>query len=110
MHKMTLRELQLLLVPWVERNFPNRPWQMPLMGISEEVGELNHALLKQWQAIRGTPEQHEAKAKDAVGDIIIFLLDLCNARGWDIQAIIDETWGQVSHRDWITDPQDGNHV
>lgn len=62
--------------------------------------KLSHALLKQKQNIRGTAEEHEAAAKDAVGDIVVFLAELCNARGWDLELIASETWSQVRRRDW----------
>lgn len=97
---MNLKDLQREQVEWVQRNFPGRPWQMPLMGVSEELGELNHALLKQWQGIRGSHEKHEKDAMDAVGDIVIFLSDLCTARGWDLGGIVQRTWDKVKERDW----------
>lgn len=100
---MNLRQLQTELAPWVARNFGAVPWQMPLMGVSEEVGELNHALLKQWQGVRGTAAEHEAAAKDAVGDIVVFLANLCIQRGWDFGAIVEETWAKVSRRDYRSD-------
>lgn len=104
---LTLSKLQEEQRPWVEHNFGDRPWQQPLMGISEEVGELNHALLKQWQGIRGTKEKLEREAQDAVGDIVIFLSDLCSSRGWDFQEIIETTWAKVKKRDWKADSQNG---
>jgi NTP pyrophosphatase (non-canonical NTP hydrolase) len=104
---MNLRKLQEEQRAWVAHNFGDRPWQMPLMGVAEEVGELNHALLKQWQGIRGTNAEHEEAAKDAVGDIVVFLADLCSARGWDFGAIVEETWSKVLRRDWRADPENG---
>lgn len=72
----------------------------PLLKAQDSVGRLAHALLKQKQGIRGTKEEHEAKAKDAVGDIVIFLLDVCNRRGWSFAEIVAETWAEVRKRDW----------
>lgn len=60
-----------------------QPWE-PLMGIGEEVGELQHAHLKLQQGIRGTPAELEAKARDAVGDIIIYTAGFCNAMNLDM--------------------------
>lgn len=104
---MTLKDLQDQQRAWVAHNFGDRPWQMPLMGVSEEVGELNHALLKQWQGIRGSWHEHEDNAKDSVADIVIFLADLCSARGWDFDAIVTETWEKVLKRDWKADAKTG---
>jgi NTP pyrophosphatase (non-canonical NTP hydrolase) len=77
------------------------------MGIVEEIGELSHALLKQEQGIRGTWLDHETAAKDAVGDIVVFLACLCVLRGWDLAAIVDATWSEVRKRDWKARPHVG---
>ena len=93
---------------WAARNFGEAArWEDPFMGLVEEVGELAHALLKQRQGIRGTPEQLEEEAQDAVGDIVIYLADLCHRRRWDLPAIVRATWSRVSRRDWKAHPEDG---
>jgi len=97
---MHLRQVQDEQVPWVNHNFPGRPAWQPLLGAVEELGELAHAHLKADQEIRGTAEEHEEAAKDAVGDIVIFLADYCTARGWDMEDIVTETWNSVKMRDW----------
>lgn len=99
-----LRKLQDEQRPWVKHNFGDRPSWMPLLGIMEELGELAHAHLKQAQGIR-TSEDHEAMAKDAVADIVIFLADYCSSRGFDLEALVTETWAQVRQRDWKADPK-----
>lgn len=155
---------------WVARNFPDeqgRPEQS-VFGVVEELGELAHAHLKEQQGIRGTAEEHQAAAKDAIGDLTVYLLGImryyelpspllsdgyiaadaddallhlaaavgrlsscltvgsvlapndvttgriaglsrayCKARGWDYDAIVLETWGKVSQRDWAADPVAG---
>ena len=103
---ISLERLQHELKPWVERNYGSRPAYWPLLGVGEEVGELMHAHLKQEQGIR-KGEDHIANAKDAVGDIMVYLADYCNARGWDMQEILDETWAKVRERDWVKDPVRG---
>ena len=85
---ITLSDLQGELRLWQEHNFPGRESWEPLMGVAEEVGELSHAHLKQHQGIRRN-EDHEAKARDAVGDIIVYLADYCNARGFSLQRCLD---------------------
>lgn len=107
---LNLAELQKENRVWAERNFGCVPWWQPLMGLSEELGELNHALLKQEQGIRGNWGEHEAKAQDAVGDMVIYLLDLCNKRGWDLERIIRDTWDGVKDRDWKKDPMHGGQL
>lgn len=63
---------------WVKTNFPDQePGTDSVFGVMEEVGELAHAHLKQKQGIRMN-EDHDAKAKDAIGDVIIYLLGVMN--------------------------------
>lgn len=65
---------------WVAHNFPAAVSHQPqhgVFGVMEEVGELAHAHLKQAQGIRMN-EDHDAKAKDAIGDVTIYLLGIMN--------------------------------
>ena len=59
---------------WIAHNFPDGPPYETVFGVFEEVGELTHHHLKRMQGIRGNAEDHEAGAKDSIGDIIIYLL------------------------------------
>ena len=101
-----LKQIQKEMIEWVDHNFPGRePWE-PLLGIQEEVGELSHSFLKRHQKIR-TNEDHDAGIKDAVGDILIYLLDFCNGQGINAQDILTETWNSVKERDWQKYPSSG---
>lgn len=116
METLNFDELQHLVGEWAKRNFGE---QKPcphcgtdfsyrqVLGVCEESGELAHAELKMQQAIRGTKAEHEAAAKDAVGDILIFMADLCARRGWSLQQIAEETLAEVLKRDWKKDPAGG---
>ncbi len=104
---MDIRALQENVSNWAKYNFGDRTWVDCFMGLVEEVGELSHALLKQQQGIRGSAEDHEAAAKDAVGDIILYLADLCHRRGWDMDRIICDTLSEVLSRDWQRYPDSG---
>jgi NTP pyrophosphatase (non-canonical NTP hydrolase) len=68
---------------WVARNFPPYEGQIPgndsILGVMEELGELAHAHLKAKQGIRGTQAEHDAAAKDAIGDITVYLLGVMSA-------------------------------
>lgn len=102
---MTIKQIQDAHREWLNRNFGDKTGDgvaqlEQFLGITEELGELAHALLKGRQGIRGSAEKHEAAAKDAVGDIFIFLSGFCCRKGWDLQEIIEETWAEVSQRDW----------
>jgi NTP pyrophosphatase (non-canonical NTP hydrolase) len=97
---MKLSQVQVELRPWQEHNFPGRPAWQPLLGIGEELGELNHSFLKREQQIRMN-EDHDAKLRDALGDILIYMCDFANAEGLDLDAILAETWQEVvQKRDW----------
>jgi NTP pyrophosphatase (non-canonical NTP hydrolase) len=98
---MNLNEMQKEVAEWSLKNFGPGPAYRPLLGVCEEAGELAHAHLKQEQGIRDNPLKLEADAKDAVADIIIFLMDYCARRGWRMDEILDRVWGQVKQRKWV---------
>ena len=103
----TLATVQAEAWQWTKRNFPGQaPWH-PLLGVTEELGELNHAYLKAVQGIRGTPEEHRAAMEDAVGDLVIFLANWCSHMGIDLSAAVARTWEQVRKRDWQAHPETG---
>lgn len=108
MGDLTLRQLQEEQRPWVEHNFPGRKPYFPLLGVVEEIGELAHAHLKAEQGIRGTKEELALKARDAIGDVIVFLADYCTASGYDLQSIVEEVWAEVKQRDWKANPEDAD--
>lgn len=95
-----LNYVQKHLKPWQEHNFPDRPDWQPLLGIGEEVGELNHAFLKRAQDIRGSADAHTLAIKDALGDILIFMCDFANSQGLNLENILADTWMEVSLRNW----------
>lgn len=100
---LTFEKLQEEQREWSLRNFGPHDAIDPMLGLVEEVGELAHAMLKSKQGIRGTKEEHEAAAKDSVGDILVYLADFCTSSGWDMQQIIQDTWSAVKQRDWTKD-------
>ena len=67
---------------WVARKLPSlrgeRRAVTPFSGASRSSGELTHSHLNE-QGIRGTPEEHDTAAKDAIGDLIVYLLGVANA-------------------------------
>lgn len=84
---------------WAERNFGPRNVQDPLMGLIEETGELAHALLKRRQNIRGEEAEHIAAARDAVGDVTIYLLDYCTARDLAVGPVVDAAYARNPYRE-----------
>lgn len=100
--------LQSEVGEWSRKNFPNNTPDNPFLGLVEELGELAHALLKTKQGIRGTAAEHEAAAKDAIGDLLVYMADFCERKGWSMQQIIEEVWGVVKQRDWTKNKKDGS--
>ena len=104
---LTFKQLQQEQKEWADRNFPNSKNYHPLLGVVEEVGELSHSHLKREQGIRGTEEEHIEEARDAIGDIVIYLSDYCSRMGFDFQEIMEDTWNHVKQRDWQKNPEKG---
>src|SRR6266496_6592949 len=100
-------QIQTEVAAWNTKNFGRQADWEQLLGVVEEVGELSHAVLKAHQGIR-TSEDHEAAAKDAICDIMIYLMNFCNCRGYDLDTILNQAWEQVSKRDWTKNKVDGN--
>jgi hypothetical protein len=66
---------------WVAYNFPDSSdTDHTIMGVIEELGELVHAHIKRAQGIR-MEEDHDARAKDSVGDATVYLLGVMNKVG-----------------------------
>lgn len=64
------------------------------LGVVEEAGELA------WAVLRGDTDE----VRDAVGDVFLYLLDLCNRLGFDMEEIITEVAEKVHGRDWNENP------
>ncbi len=105
---MGIREIQKAQHEWAVYNFGPRDSIDALLGVIEEAGELCHAQLKFRQKIRRSSQDwFNAKARDAIGDIVIFLMDYCSANGWDLEEIVSEVWDTVKDRDWKRFPNNG---
>jgi NTP pyrophosphatase (non-canonical NTP hydrolase) len=78
---------------WAWRNFKEKASGVnPHLGVIEELGELSKAILKKDQGIRGTPEKHDSDAVDAIGDIVIYLLNLLNTMEVDVFSVACDTF------------------
>lgn len=101
-----LKKIQEEQKEWARKNFPNSDDRDSVLGMQEELGELSHSVLKQRQGIR-LHENHEAKISDAIGDLILFILDFCNKRNLDAQDTLVKVWDEVKMRDWTQNKNDG---
>lgn len=121
-----LKQIQSDHLQWATNNFGERNPQLASLGVGEEIGELiesldnltqhqvknlllkiaasngklQHSQLKSAQNIRGNQDKHLLEAKDAIGDITIYLIDICNALNVDYEEIINTTWNIVKQRNW----------
>jgi len=129
-----LSELQSLVRLWRGRNFPvpvvtgcgvnavgkangvlvsvkdtDRHLLHATMGVGEEAGELLHVVLKADQRIRGYDDQDKvrAEAEDAIGDICVYLMGVCDCLGLDLYDCVERTARKVIDRDWVADPEKG---
>ncbi len=117
---LRLEEMQGEHLKWVRRNFgfdrstgdllPEETLAThALLGVGEELGELNAAELKHRQHIRGMTDAAFLEAsQDACADIMIFLMQYAEMRGFNLlettrEVLQTEVWS----RDWIKYPETG---
>lgn len=102
-----LNVMQIEHRSWALKNFgSDRQSDDPLIGITEELGELCHAHLKTKQGIR-TNENHYENKVDALADMVIYMLDYCNLENIDLEEAIKRTWSDVRKRDWTKHKANG---
>jgi hypothetical protein len=96
-----LNHLQRVHAEWSEENFPGQPSTLPLLGVAEEVGELNHAHLKGLQGIRENDDTTGEDAKlDAVGDVVLYLIDYCSREDLSFAEAVATAVEEVHGREW----------
>lgn len=88
------------------RAYTSTPSWRFLLAIQKGVGKLSHAHLKSAQGIR-TNENHQAAKTDAIGNIIIHLSFYCALEGINLQQAIEQTWAEVSQRNWKANQVNG---
>lgn len=101
--------VQHLLAAWQGREFGATPIEHSALGVSEEVGELHHAILKHLQKIRGMGEPAEFReaAGDAIADATIYLMQIATTLRLDFATLVYETAYEVMKRTWRVDPANG---
>ena len=101
-----VNRLQTEIKEWATKNFPLEGEHSLILGMTEELGELAHHVLKRDMGIRGE-EGHDAKIRDAIGDLQVFLLQFCTRQGLNPLECLMDVWREVKQRDWLRFPQDG---
>ena len=94
-----LDTIQNEIAIWHIRNFPKSNAEKMLIGMMEELGELAHANLKGSELNKNL----SIEERDALGDIVIFLLEYCNMRNFRFVDILNETWTKVKRRDYTSE-------
>lgn len=75
-----LSQIQLEQTEWSLKNFGIQPPHRPLLGIIEELGELEEAWL----------DDNKEEVADAIGDVAVYMLDYCGKRKWSFKELWDE--------------------
>ena len=103
------------LSEWQKKNFTKGetgicdtcPFRM-LAGMTEELGELAHAVLKYKQGIRGmTEEKMKKEAGDAFGDVNVYGCQLLTQLGLNAEEEVAKATDEVLKRDWKKDKTTG---
>lgn len=107
--RVPLAALQVELARWQAQNFGAPTAEQLALGVSEESGELCHAVLKRAQGIRGMDDQGaylEAVA-DALADIAIYSMQMATLHRLDYATLLCEVAEKVMKRDWQQNVKDG---
>jgi len=94
-----MRVVQDIANAWQREQFGDTTTMQALAGVTEEVGELAHALLKTEQNIR-QDKDHDAEGQDAIGDIVMYLMHVCMTKGWDFGDCVRGALKTIIARDW----------
>ncbi len=109
--RMHIRTIQKDHRAWSERLWGeplSRPSHQPILGLTEEVGELAKAHLKSEEGLRSVSKVEYREAKiDAVGDIFLFLCDYCSCENIDLEVAVGRVWEKVSKRTPETEAKRG---
>jgi hypothetical protein len=68
---------------------------------ASEFGDWHRIVKYTWYVV-DQPDEPEH-----VYNLLVALNTYCYSKGWDYDAIVQETWREVSKRDWVKSPGDG---
>jgi NTP pyrophosphatase (non-canonical NTP hydrolase) len=98
--QLELTAWQLAVSRWHDQAFgeaDDTPCRAQLV-LTEEVGELSRAIVKQSQGIRGTSEQWETEQEKEIGDVLISLAMVATRCGISLGAALEDRWRTVRQR------------
>lgn len=103
---LSIPDMQAEVWEWNSRQpWADDPPAIVALGLGEEAGEVQRAVLKQHQQIRGTHEEWQLEAKKECGDVFIKLCALAESMGFDLEDAIRQRWADVGQRNFTTDPK-----
>jgi NTP pyrophosphatase (non-canonical NTP hydrolase) len=85
-----LNELETLIVGWAKARkiIPNATPESQVLKAVSEMGELADAILK----------GQDDEMKDAVGDVVVCLINLCALMGVTLGECLQAAWEQIKDR------------
>ena len=93
---------------WELRNFGFQEPFKNLAGMTEELGELAHAMLKSSQGIQeGINGEAKELIADAFADLMIYGVNLLSKYGIDAEEALSKAQAEVLARDWKKYPKNG---
>ncbi len=103
---ISIRGAQNEVSAWNQR----QPWKddppvVVVVGLGEECGEVQRAILKMHQGIRGTEQEWREEAAKEMGDVFIKLCALADSLGMDLEDCIAQRWDVIRERNFTKDPQ-----
>lgn len=94
------------LAEWQRRELPcedeGRQRLRVALGVAEEAGEVARCVLKGDQGIRGGASLWDRKCGGEIGDVAVYLMQLCTLMGFDFEDCVDEAVGKVLARRFAT--------
>jgi NTP pyrophosphatase (non-canonical NTP hydrolase) len=79
---------------------PDKQLLRVTLGVSEEAGDLAHVVLNRSQGLRGSEAAHVEAARDALGDIAIYSMQLASLLGLDWLACVERKVRMALKRRW----------
>lgn len=85
-----LNELETLIVGWAKARkiIPNATPESQVLKAVSEMGELADAILK----------GQDAEMKDAIGDVVVCLINLCALKGTSLGECLSLAYDQIKDR------------
>lgn len=97
---LTFKQAQTLVDQWIaqfeEGYFPPL---VQLARLSEELGELSRALSHELGVKKPKKNEPDANVDEEIGDLLLVLTCLANARGADLETIFQKTLDKIQTRD-----------